>query len=232
MTRGGTKPISVFLLEDHEVVRHGLKDLFESEEGFEVVGESGSATDAEARIPALRPDVALLDVRLPDGSGIEVCRSIRSDDPSIAVLLLTAYDDDEALLAAVMAGAAGYLRKQTTGNDLLEVVCHAARGQTLLDPAVIQRMLHKVRDGGASEPAELRLLTPQERRILELVTEGLTNRQIGETLFLAERTVRNYVTSIRRKLGWDEGEGPGGAGVREPRRPSPYGGSGAAWIED
>jgi two-component system, NarL family, response regulator DevR len=194
-------PVRVFLLDDHEVVRRGLKDLFDSEEGFEVVGESGSAKDAENRIPALRPDVAVLDGRLPDGSGVDVCRSIRSVDPSIRAIILTSYDDDEALFAAIMAGAAGYVLKQIMGNDLLDVVRKVADGQSLLDPAVTQRVLDRLRDGGASEPAELRALTPQERRILELVAEGLTNRQIGEKLFLAEKTVKNYVTSILTKLG-------------------------------
>ncbi len=193
--------VRVFLLDDHEVVRRGLRDLFESEEGFEVVGESGSAKDAEARIPALRPDVAVLDGRLPDGSGVDVCRAIRSIDPSIRAIILTSYDDDEALFAAIMAGAAGYVLKQIVGNDLLDVVRKVADGQSLLDPAVTQRVLDRLRDGGASEPAELRALTPQERRILELVAEGLTNRQIGEQLFLAEKTVKNYVTSILTKLG-------------------------------
>jgi two-component system, NarL family, response regulator DevR len=193
--------VRVFLLDDHEVVRRGLKDLFDSEDGFEVVGESGSAKDAEARIPALRPDVAVLDGRLPDGSGVDVCRAIRSVDPSIRAIILTSYDDDEALFAAIMAGAAGYVLKQIVGNDLLDVVRKVAEGQSLLDPAVTQRVLDRLRDGGASEPAELRALTPQERRILELVAEGMTNRQIGEQLFLAEKTVKNYVTSILTKLG-------------------------------
>jgi two-component system, NarL family, response regulator DevR len=193
--------VRVFLLDDHEVVRRGLRDLFESEEGFEVVGESGSAKDAEARIPALRPHVAVLDGRLPDGSGVDVCRAIRSIDPSIRAIILTSYDDDEALFAAIMAGAAGYVLKQIVGNDLLDVVRKVADGQSLLDPAVTQRVLDRLRDGGSSEPAELRSLTPQERRILELVAEGLTNRQIGDRLFLAEKTVKNYVTSILTKLG-------------------------------
>ena len=222
----------VFLLEDHEVVRRGLKDLFDFEEGFEVVGESGSAKDAAARIPALRPDVAVLDVRLPDGSGVDVCRSIRSVDPSIRALILTSYDDDEALFAAIMAGAAGYVLKQIMGNDLLDVVGKVAEGRSLLDPAVTQRVLDRLRDGGASEPA-LRALTPQERRILELVAEGLTNRQIGEKLFLAEKTVKNYVTSILRKLGRGPDDKGDEAGVREPRRPTPTGGqSGAAHADD
>jgi two-component system, NarL family, response regulator DevR len=223
----------VFLLEDDEVVRRGLKDLFDSEEGFEVVGESGSAKDAAARIPALRPDVAVIDGRLADGSGVEVCRSIRSVDPSIRAIILTSDDEDEALFAAIVAGAAGYVRKQIAGNDLLDVVRKVAEGRSLLDPAVTQRVVDRLRDGGASEPAELRSLTPQERRILELVAEGLTNRQIGEKLFIAEKTVKNYVTSILRKLGRGPDDNGGGAGVREPRRPTPTGGqSGAAHADD
>src|SRR3712207_6016431 len=171
--------IRVFLLDDHEVVRRGLKDLFDSEDGFEVVGESGSAKDAEARIPALRPDVALLDGRLPDGSGVEVCRAIRSVDPSINAVILTSYDDDEALFASIMAGASGYILKQIVGVELIDVVRKVADGQSLLDPSVTQRVLERVRTGESAEPSELQSLTPQERRILELITEGLTNRQIG-----------------------------------------------------
>jgi two-component system, NarL family, response regulator DevR len=203
MDNQGPSPesIRIFLLDDHEMVRRGLKDLFESQPGFDVVGESGSAVEAEARIPSLRPDVAVLDARLPDGSGIEVCRAIRSVDPSIRVLILTSYDDDEAVFAAIMAGAAGYLLKQVLGNDLLETVRRVAGGQSLLDSNVTQRVLDRLRVGGTAEPVELRSLTPQERRILELITEGLTNRQIGEHLFLAEKTVKNYVTSILSKLG-------------------------------
>jgi DNA-binding NarL/FixJ family response regulator len=192
--------VRVYLLDDHEVVRRGLRDLFEAE-GFEVVGESGSAKEAETRIPALKPDVAVLDGRLPDGSGIDVCRAIRSVDPEIKGLILTSYDDDEALFAAIMAGAAGYVLKQILGNDLVDAVRRVAEGQSLLDPAVTQRVLERVRKGEPSEPAELRSLTPQERKILALVAEGLTNRQIGERLFLAEKTVKNYVTSILTKLG-------------------------------
>jgi DNA-binding NarL/FixJ family response regulator len=194
------KKVRVYLLDDHEVVRRGLRDLFEAE-GFEVVGESGSAKEAETRIPALKPDVAVLDGRLPDGSGIDVCRAIRSVDPEIKGLILTSYDDDEALFAAIMAGAAGYVLKQILGNDLVDAVRRVAEGQSLLDPAVTQRVLERVRKGEPSEPAELRALTPQERKILALVAEGLTNRQIGERLFLAEKTVKNYVTSILTKLG-------------------------------
>ncbi len=193
--------IRVFLLDDHEMVRRGIKDLFGSEDDIEVVGESGSAEDAEARIPALRPHVALLDGRLPDGSGVEVCRVIRSVDPSIHAVILTSYDDDEALFAAIMAGASGYILKQIVGLDLIDVVRKVAGGQSLLDPSVTQRVLERVRSGGSSQPTELKSLTPQELRILESITLGMTNRQIGEQLFLAEKTVKNYVTSILAKLG-------------------------------
>jgi len=193
--------IRVFLLDDHEVVRRGLKDLFDSEEGFEVVGESGSAKDAEARIPALRPDVAILDGRLPDGSGVDVCRQVRSVDPAIKAIILTSYDDDEALFASIMAGASGYILKQIVGMDLVDVVRKVAAGHSLLDASVTQRVLERIRTGDPSGPAELKSLTPQERRILELITEGKTNKQIGIDLFLAEKTVKNYVTSILGKLG-------------------------------
>jgi DNA-binding NarL/FixJ family response regulator len=198
---GGDVPLRVFLLDDHEMVRRGLKDLFEPHDDIEVVGESGSAKDAEARIPALRPHVALLDGRLPDGSGVEVCRAVRSVDPSIRAIILTSYDDDEALFAAIMAGASGYILKQIVGVDLVDVVRKVADGQSLLDPSVTQRVLERIRSGAGPEPVELQSLTPQERRILELITEGMTNRQIGEQLFLAEKTVKNYVTSVLSKLG-------------------------------
>jgi two-component system, NarL family, response regulator DevR len=194
-------PIRIFLLDDHEIVRRGLRDLFEAEPDFAVVGESGSAVEAERRIPALRPDVAILDGRLPDGSGVDVCRSIRSVDPAISALILTSYDDDEALFASIMAGAAGYLLKQVRNTDLVDAVRRVAAGQSLLDPAVTSRVLERLRTGGSEEPQELAELTVQERKILELVAEGLTNRQIAERMFLAEKTVKNYVSSILMKLG-------------------------------
>ena len=193
-------PIRVFLLDDHEVVRRGLHDLLESEGDIEVVGESGSVKEAVARIPALRPDVAVLDGRLPDGSGIDVCREVRSIDPSIKALILTSYDDDEALFAAILAGAAGYVLKQIGGNDLVDGVRRVAAGQSLLDPALTARVLERVRKGPEANE-ELAKLTDQERKILALIAEGLTNRQIGERLFLAEKTVKNYVSSILAKLG-------------------------------
>jgi len=195
-------PIRVFLLDDHELVRRGIRDLLEQEPDVQVVGEADTAQDAKARIPALRPDVAILDARLPDGNGIDVCRDIRSVDPSIRALILTSYDDDEALFAAIMAGAAGYLLKQVRGTDLVNAVRLVAGGQSLLDPAVTQRVIERIRQG-PQEPDELKSLTDQERRILELVAEGLTNRQIAERMYLAEKTVKNYVSSILAKLGFE-----------------------------
>jgi two-component system response regulator DevR len=194
------QPIRLFLLDDHELVRRGLKDLLEQEDDIEVVGESGLALDAMERIPAIKPDVAVLDARLPDGSGIEVCREVRSLDPSIAVIILTSYDDDDALFAAIMAGAAGYVLKQVRGTDLVDAVRRVAAGQSLLDPAVTQRVLTRIREG---QPVDdpLAALTKQERRILTLIGEGLTNRQIAAEMFLAEKTVKNYVTQLLSKLG-------------------------------
>jgi DNA-binding NarL/FixJ family response regulator len=192
--------IRVYLLDDHEVVRHGLRNLLESEDDIEVVGESGSAVDAGHRIPALRPHVAVLDARLPDGSGIDVCRDIRSVDPTIQALILTSYEDDEALFAAIMAGAAGYVLKQIKGTDLVDAVRRVAAGQSLLDPAVTARVLDRIRHG-PDQPDELKGLTEQERRILALVAEGLTNREIAGRMFLAEKTVKNYVSSLLAKLG-------------------------------
>src|SRR5215510_8826804 len=194
--------IRVFLLDDHEVVRRGLRDLLEREGDIEVVGESGSAVEAEHRIPALRANVAVLDARLPDGSGIDVCREIRSVDPTIQALILTSFEDDEALFAAIMAGAAGYVLKQIRGTDLVDAVRRVAAGQSLLDPAVTQRVLERIRRG-PEQPDELRNLTEQERRILALVAEGLTNREIAQRMFLSEKTVKNYVSSLLAKLGME-----------------------------
>jgi two-component system, NarL family, response regulator DevR len=196
------EPVTVYLLDDHEIVRRGLRELIEAEEDLVVVGESGSAEEAQRRIPALRPSVAVLDGRLPDGSGIDVCREVRSRDPSIACLILTSYDDDEALFSAIMAGAAGYVLKQVRGNDLVEGIRLVAAGQSLLDPALTQRVLERLREG---EPKDARLagLTDQERRVLALVAQGLTNRQIARELFLAEKTVKNYVSSLLAKLGME-----------------------------
>jgi DNA-binding NarL/FixJ family response regulator len=192
--------IRVYLLDDHEVVRTGLRELLEREGDIDVVGESGSAVDAEHRIPALRPNVAVLDARLPDGSGIDVCREIRSVDPTIQALILTSYEDDEALFAAIMAGAAGYVLKQIKGTDLVDAVRRVAAGQSLLDPAVTARVLERIRRG-PEQPDELKGLTEQERRILALVAEGLTNREIAQRMFLSEKTIKNYVSSLLAKLG-------------------------------
>lgn len=190
----------MFLLDDHEVVRRGLADLLQSSGDIEVVGESGSAQEAARRIPALRPDVAILDARLPDGNGIDVCRDVRAVDSSIKGLILTSYEDDEALFAAIMAGAAGYVLKQIRGTDLVDAVRRVAAGQSLLDPAITTRVLERIRNG-VEQPRELKSLTEQERRILEYVAQGLTNREIAGKMFLAEKTVKNYVSSVLAKLG-------------------------------
>ncbi|NGM11602.1 response regulator [Verrucosispora sioxanthis] len=192
--------IRVFLLDDHEVVRRGLADLLHASGDIEVVGESGSALEAARRIPALRPDVAILDARLPDGNGIDVCRDVRAVDSSIKGLILTSYEDDEALFAAIMAGASGYVLKQIRGTDLVDAVRRVAAGQSLLDPAITTRVLDRIRSG-VEQPRELQSLTEQERRILEYVAEGLTNREIASKMFLAEKTVKNYVSSVLAKLG-------------------------------
>jgi DNA-binding NarL/FixJ family response regulator len=195
-------PIRVYLLDDHEVVRRGLRELLEAEDDIEVVGESGLAQEATRRIPALRPHVAILDGRLPDGSGIDVCRDIRSQDPDIAALILTSYDDDEALFSAIMAGAAGYVLKQVRGTDLVDTIRRVAAGQSALDPAVTAQVLERLRNGPEEDKA-LAPLTAQERKILEHIGEGMTNRQIGEAMFLAEKTVKNYVSSLLSKLGFE-----------------------------
>jgi len=192
--------IRVFLLDDHEVVRRGLAELLQHEGDVEVVGESASALEATRRIPALRPDVAILDARLPDGNGIDVCRDVRAIDPTIKGLILTSYEDDDALFAAIMAGAAGYVLKQVRGTDLVDAVRRVAAGQSLLDPAVTARVLERIRHG-VEEPQELKLLTDQERRILEFIAEGLTNHEIAQRMFLADKTVKNYVSSVLAKLG-------------------------------
>ncbi|GIF23347.1 DNA-binding NarL/FixJ family response regulator [Actinoplanes tereljensis] len=192
--------IRVFLLDDHEVVRRGLVDLLQAAGDIEVVGESGSAQEATRRIPAFRPDVMILDGRLPDGSGIDVCRDVRAIDSSIKGLILTSYEDDEALFAAIMAGASGYVLKQIRGTDLVDAVRRVAEGQSLLDPAITQRVLERIRNG-VEAPRELAGLTDQERRILEFIAEGLTNREIASRMFLAEKTVKNYVSHLLAKLG-------------------------------
>jgi DNA-binding NarL/FixJ family response regulator len=194
------EPLRVFLLDDHEVVRQGLKALLDAEPDLEVVGEAGTAAEALARVPALRPDVAVLDVRLPDGDGISVCRELRSSQPSLACLMLTSFGDDEALFAAILAGAAGYVLKQIRGNDLIGAVRTVGAGGSLLDPQATSRLLQRMRTE-ATRRDPLEGLTDQERRILDLIGEGLTNREIGERMFLAEKTVKNYVSSVLSKLG-------------------------------
>jgi DNA-binding NarL/FixJ family response regulator len=222
------RPIAVFLLDDHEIVRRGVRELLEAEPGITVVGEAGTAESALARIPALRPDVAVLEIRLPDGDGVTVCREIRSRMPEVACLMLTSFGDDEALFDAIMAGAAGYVLKQIRGTDLVGAVQTLAAGGSLLDPEAASRVMRRMRDQAARRDP-LAELTGQERRILELIGEGLTNRQIGERMFLAEKTVKNYVSALFVKLGMERrtqaaayaarlqpdggpGPGPGAAG--------------------
>ena len=194
--------IRIFLLDDHEIVRRGLAELLTLEPDMEVVGEASSAAEALHRIPAARPHVAVLDVRLPDGSGVEVCREIRSQLPDTRCLMLTSYADDEALFNAIMAGASGYVLKDVRGTDLLLAVRQVAAGQSLLDPVATQRVLDRLRN---AEQVDDRLgaLSDQERRILELIGEGMTNRQIGQTMHLAEKTIKNYVSSLLAKLGME-----------------------------
>ncbi len=192
--------IRVYLLDDHELVRRGLRDLLSAETDLEIVGESGSAVEATRQIVELAPDVAVLDGRLPDGSGIEVCRDVRAADPGIRALILTSYDDDEALFAAIMAGADGYVLKQIAGTDLVDGIRSIAAGRSLIDPTLVTKVMDRLRHGDR-QADKLALLTEQERRILQLISEGMTNRQIAQTLFLAEKTVKNYVTSLLAKLG-------------------------------
>jgi DNA-binding NarL/FixJ family response regulator len=194
--------VRVFLVDDHEIVRRGVRELLEATDDFEVVGEAATAEEAIARIPAVRPDVAVVDMRLGDGNGVEVCREVRSRDESIQCLILTSFADDEALFDSIMAGAAGYLLKQIKGTDLVDAIRRVASGQSLLDPTVTERVLERLRHGPA-EDERLARLTEQERKILNLIAEGLTNRQIGERLFLAEKTVKNYVSNLLSKLGME-----------------------------
>jgi DNA-binding NarL/FixJ family response regulator len=196
--------IRVFLLDDHEVVRRGLSMLLSAEPDIEVVGEAANAAQARARIPALRPDVAVLDVRLPDGDGVSVCRDIRSSlAPPPACLMLTSYSDDEALFEAIMAGASGYLLKQVSGTDLVGAIRRLASGESLLDPRMTARVFERLRKGPEQEDPRYAALSDQERRILELIAEGMTNRQIAQRMYLAEKTVKNYVSGLLRKLGME-----------------------------
>ncbi|MFD0776084.1 response regulator [Streptomonospora algeriensis] len=193
------KSIRVFLVDDHDVVRRGVGAMISDEVDIEVVGEAADAAGAIARIPAIRPDVALLDVLLPDGSGVEVCREVRSRLPELACLMLTSYADDDALYDSVMAGASGYVLKQIHGSDLVGAIRTVAAGESLLDPRSTARMMRRIRED-AERTDPLAALSDQERRIFELIGEGLTNRQIGERIYLAEKTVKNYVSSVLSKL--------------------------------
>ena len=194
--------IRVFLLDDHEVVRRGLRELLDAHDGFVIAGEAGTAADALSRIPPTRPDVAVLDVQLPDGNGVEVAREVRSQHPEVHCLMLTSFSDDEALFQAIMAGASGYLLKQIKGTDLVESIRRVSTGQSLLDPVVTNRVLERLREG-PKEDERLARLTGQERRILDLIAEGLTNRQIANEMHLAEKTVKNYVSNLLAKLGME-----------------------------
>ncbi|MER7580625.1 response regulator transcription factor [Kitasatospora sp. NPDC097691] len=197
------RPVRVFLLDDHEVVRRGVRELLETEADIEVVGEAGTCAQALARVPALRPDVAVLDVRLPDGDGVSVCRELRDGMPGLACLMLTSFDDDDALLDAIMAGAAGYVLKEIKGADLVGAVRTVASGQSMLDPATTTKLMESLRhhEEESASDAALAGLTPREREILVLVGEGKTNRQIGRELYLAEKTVKNHVSRLLAKLG-------------------------------
>ncbi|MFJ5777039.1 response regulator [Streptomyces sp. NPDC093094] len=202
--RSGTDPeIRVFLLDDHEVVRRGVRDLLDDEPDITVIGEAATAEQALARVPALRPQVAVLDVRLPDGDGVSVCRELRSRMPELACLMLTSFDDEEALLDSIMAGASGYVLKQIQGSDLVNAVRTLAAGQSLLDPAATAKVMARLRGAGEQpqEPEALAGLTAREREILALIGEGLTNRQIGQRLYLAEKTVKNHISRLLAKLG-------------------------------
>ncbi|MFF7389370.1 response regulator [Streptomyces scabiei] len=200
---GSEDQIRVFLLDDHEVVRRGVRDLLNDEPDISVIGEAGTVEQALVRVPALRPQVAVLDVRLPDGDGITVCRELRSRMPELICLMLTSFDDEEALLDSIMAGASGYVLKQIRGSDLVSAVRTVAAGQSLLDPSATARLMARLRQGPKEEqePEALPGLTEREREILALIGEGLTNRQIGQRLFLAEKTVKNHISRLLAKLG-------------------------------
>lgn len=222
--------VTVFLLDDHEIVRRGLADLLEHEEGITVVGEAAIATGTAEAILASGATVAVLDGRLPDGSGIDVCRDVKSANPDIGCLILTSYDDDEAVLAAVLAGANGYLLKEVRATRLVEAIRRVSAGESLLDPAVTERVLRRANGATASSPLDG--LTPRETEILALIAEGLSNREIGARLFLAEKTVKNYVSGVLAKLGmqrrtqaavlaaeWLPRTGTNGAAPGRPPRP-------------
>ena len=198
---GGGRRLRAFVLDDHELVRRGLQELLENE-GFEVVGATGSAAEATRRIPALRPDVSILDVRLSDGTGIEVCRDVHAVDPTLHCVMLTSYDDEQSLRSAVLAGAVGYVLKEIRGTELVDALRRAARGESLFDPDAKARILSGFAKPEETDPRIL-ALRPQERRVLELIGQGMSNREIGAKLFLAEKTVKNYVSSLLMKLGFE-----------------------------
>jgi DNA-binding NarL/FixJ family response regulator len=216
--------ISVFLLDDHELVRQGLRTVLESAGDIEIAGEAGSAAEALVRIPAVRPQVAILDVRLPDGDGVNVCREIRTTiEPPPACLMLTSFSDDEALFGAIMAGAAGYLLKQISGMDVVSAVRTVAAGGSMLDAQVTATVMSRLRgETGVADP-RYALLSPQEQRVLELIAKGLTNREIARQLYLAEKTVKNYVSSVLHKLGLQRRTEA--AVYAERRRPKPITGA-------
>jgi DNA-binding NarL/FixJ family response regulator len=206
MARGRWKyapvTLKVFLLDDHEVVRAGLRTLLEATDDIVVVGEGSTVEEALARIPSTKPNVAILDVRLPDGTGVQVCRDIRSSHPEIACIMLTSYADDDALLASVMAGAAGYLLKRVGKVNLVDAVRRAGAGKSLHDPVLAERVLDRLREGPTMDP-RIASLTPQERRILDLIAQGQTNRQIADSMYLAEKTIKNYMSNLLAKLGME-----------------------------
>ena len=197
-----TADIRIFLLDDHELVRRGIGELLADVPGFEVVGEAGTAQQALSRVLAVKPDVAILDARLPDGSGIDVCREIRSALPDTYCLILTSYDDQDAVLASVLAGASGYVLKEVRGSGLVDAIRQVAQGRSLIDPALIGQVVERVKAGTGTD-SRLAALTDREREVLDLIADGLTNRQIGQRMFLAEKTVKNYVSSLLRKLGME-----------------------------
>ncbi|HEV7204192.1 MAG TPA: response regulator transcription factor [Jatrophihabitans sp.] len=196
------RTIRIFLLDDHEVVRRGIAELLGTVPDFEIVGEAGTAEQALSRVMASKPDVAVLDARLPDGSGIDVCREIRSALPATYCLILTSYDDQDAVLSSVLAGASGYVLKEVRTSGLVDAIRQVALGRSLIDPSVIAQVMERVREGTPSD-TRLAALTHREREVLDLIADGLTNRQIGEKMFLAEKTVKNYVSSLLGKLGME-----------------------------
>jgi len=208
--------IKVYLLDDHEIVRRGLRELLDATGTINVVGESGLAHEAARRIPALRPDVAIFDARLPDGSGIAACREVRAVDPSIKGIVLTSYDDEEAIASAVLAGASAFLLKDIRGNGIVDAIHRVAAGENLLDTAPARLLADQWNAGTETDP-RLRLLTPQERLILDHVARGLTNRQIAEAMHLAEKTVKNYITSVLAKLGMERRTQAAVYAVQHPR---------------